>query len=47
VENGLVLPLDLKRLILWPELYPILARQGEIYVQQYFIPWEWGYYSIL
>ena len=25
MENGLVLPLDVKRLIHWPELYPKLA----------------------
>lgn len=47
VDNGLVLPIDVKRLKHWPELFPKLAGQGDIGGKQYFIPWEWGYDSIL
>lgn len=47
VENGLVLPIDVARLEHWPDLYPKLTSQGEIGGIQYFIPWEWGYDSIL
>ncbi len=47
VQNGLVLPLDVNRLKHWPDLYPKLASQGQIDGKQYFIPWEWGYDSIL
>lgn len=47
VDAGLVQPLDLSRLTYWNDVYPNLAVEGEFDGQQYFVPWEWGYESIL
>ncbi len=47
VDAGLVQPLDLSRLTYWNDVYPNLADEGEFDGQQYFVPWEWGYESIL
>lgn len=47
VEAGLVQPIDTSRLSNWPGLIPELAKEGEFDGQQYFVPWEWGYESIL
>jgi spermidine/putrescine-binding protein len=47
VENGLVQPIDTSELSNWSGVSPDLARQGQFDDQQYFVPWEWGYESIL
>lgn len=47
VDAGLVQPIDTSRLSNWNGVYESLAVQGQINGQQYFIPWEWGYESIL
>lgn len=47
VDHGLVQPIDTSRLTNWDKLYPSLAKQGEINGKQYFVPYEWGYDSIL
>ena len=47
VDNGLVQPIDTSRLKNWSSLRPELAKLGQINGQQYFIPWEWGFESIL
>ena len=47
VENGLVQPIDTSRLTNWASVQPDLAAQGQFDGEQYFIPWEWGYESIL
>lgn len=47
VEEGLVQPIDTSRLKNWPDLEPKLAKLGEFNGQQYFIPWDWGYESIV
>lgn len=47
VETGMVQPIDTSRISNWENLYPDLAKQGEFDGKQYFIPYEWGYDSIL
>lgn len=47
VQHGLVQPIDTTRLKYWSGIYPNLAKQGEFDGKQYFIPWDWGYESIL
>jgi spermidine/putrescine-binding protein len=47
VEEGLVQPIDTSRLKYWSGIYPELAARGQFKGQQYFIPWDWGYESIL
>lgn len=47
VENGLVQPIDTTRLEHWDEINPNLAAIGQFDGQQYFVPWDWGYESIL
>jgi spermidine/putrescine transport system substrate-binding protein len=47
VDNGLVQPIDTARLENWVDMPEFLTKQGEFNGQQYFIPWEWGYESIL
>lgn len=47
VEEGLVQPLDTTRLTHWSDVYEELAQRGQFNGEQYFIPWDWGYESIL
>ena len=47
VENGLVQPIDTSQLSNWSGVAADLAEQGQFDGEQYFIPWEWGYESIL
>ncbi|MGQ0600310.1 MAG: ABC transporter substrate-binding protein [Anaerolineales bacterium] len=47
VDAGLVQPLDTARLSNWSGIRPELAELGEFNGQQYFVPWDWGYESIL
>jgi spermidine/putrescine-binding protein len=47
VDNGLVQPIDTARLSNWSGLRPEMAAVGQFNGQQYFVPWEWGYESIL
>jgi spermidine/putrescine-binding protein len=47
VESGLVQPIDTSRLSNWSGVAADLAEQGQFNGEQYFIPWEWGYESIL
>lgn len=47
VDNGLMQPLDTSRLSNFDKLYPELAELGNIDGEQYFVPWDWGYESIL
>jgi spermidine/putrescine transport system substrate-binding protein len=47
VDAGLVQPIDTSRLSNWSGIRPELAAVGEFDGQQYFVPWEWGYESIL
>jgi spermidine/putrescine transport system substrate-binding protein len=47
VESGLVQPIDTSRLSNWSGIHPDLAALGQFNGEQYFVPWEWGYESIL
>jgi spermidine/putrescine-binding protein len=47
VDNGLVQPWNTDELPSFPDLYPEMVEQGQIDDQQYFIPWDAGYSSIL
>lgn len=47
VEEGLVQPIDTSRLKYWSGIYSNLAERGQFNGEQYFIPWDWGYESIL
>jgi spermidine/putrescine-binding protein len=47
VEHGLLQPIDTSRLSNWSSIHPDLAKMGEFDGQQYFVPWDWGYESIL
>lgn len=47
VEQGLVQPIDTSKLSHFAELDPEMAALGQFNGQQYFIPWDWGFESIL
>jgi spermidine/putrescine transport system substrate-binding protein len=47
VENGLVQPIDTSRIEYWEDLHPKLREIGQFDGVQYFVPWDWGYESIL
>ena len=47
VDNGLVQPIDTARLSNWSKIQPDFAAMGQFNGQQYFVPWEWGYESML
>lgn len=47
VDNNMVQPIDTSKLKNWPNVSPSLAKQGEFNGQQYWVPWDWGYESIL
>ena len=47
VDAGLVQPIDTARLSNWGGLRPEMRAMGAFGGKQYFIPWEWGYESIL
>lgn len=47
VDSGLVQPIDTSRLSNWDGIHPDLAALGQFNGEQYFVPWEWGYESIL
>lgn len=47
VDAGLVQPIDTSRLSNWVGIRPEMAKVGQFKGQQYFVPWEWGYESIL
>ena len=47
VDEGLVQPIDTSKLSHWKDINPDLAKQGEFNGKQYWIPWDWGFESIL
>ncbi len=47
VDNGLVQEIDTSRLSNWDQLHPDLAAMGVFNGKQYFVPWDWGYESLL
>ena len=47
VEKGMVQPIDTSKLKNWAGVSESLARQGEFDGKQYWIPWDWGFESVL
>ncbi len=47
VDEGLVQPIDTSKLSHWKDINQSLAKQGEFNGKQYWIPWDWGFESIL
>ncbi len=47
VDRGLIQPLDTTRLTNWDGIRPELAKLGQFNGQQYYVPWDWGFESIL
>lgn len=47
VDENLVQPIDTSRLKNWSGVIPSLAKQGEFNGKQYWVPWDWGFESIL
>jgi spermidine/putrescine-binding protein len=47
VEEGLVQPIDTTKIAHWDSIDPKLAAIGQFDGKQYFVPWDWGYESIL
>lgn len=47
IDNGLVQPLDVSRLENFKDIPESLIQYGNFDGKQYFVPWDWGYESIL
>ncbi len=47
VDQGLVQPIDTSKLTNWDKVPDSFKKIGQINGQQYFIPWDWGFTSIL
>ena len=47
VNGGLVQPWDTSLLPSFKNLNPVLTQRGQMNGQQYMIPWDWGYGSLL
>jgi spermidine/putrescine transport system substrate-binding protein len=47
VEEGLVEEIDTSRLANWSKVPENLKQAGQVDGKQYFIPWDWGYSSVL
>jgi len=47
VNSGTVQPFDTSLLPSFPNLYPQMVKAGQVNGQQYWIPWDWGFSSIL
>jgi spermidine/putrescine-binding protein len=47
VDEGLVQPIDTSKLSNWNSVIESLAKEGVFDGKQYWIPWDWGFESIL
>jgi spermidine/putrescine transport system substrate-binding protein len=47
VDEGLVQPIDTSKLTNWDKVPDSMKKLGQVNGQQYFIPWDWGFTSIL
>jgi len=47
VVNNMVQPIDTSKLKNWSDISPSLAKQGEFNGKQYWVPWDWGFESVL
>jgi spermidine/putrescine-binding protein len=47
VKNDMLQPIDTSKLKHWPGVSESLAKQGEFDGKQYWVPWDWGFESVL
>lgn len=47
VDNDLLAPIDTSRLSNWDELDPTMRELGKVGDQVYFVPWDWGFDSMI
>src|SRR6185369_7078823 len=47
VDEGLVQPIDTSKLKNWDKVPEYFKKIGQINGKQYFVPWDWGFSSIL
>lgn len=47
VDADLLAPIDVERLSNWDKIDPALAELGKIDGEYYFVPWDWGYESLI
>ncbi len=47
VDNNLVQPIDTSKLSNWDRVPDSFKKLGQINGKQYFLPWDWGYSSIM
>lgn len=47
VDNNLVQPIDTSKLTNWDKVPDSFKKLGQIDGKQYFLPWDWGYSSIM
>ncbi len=47
VDNGLVQEIDTSKLTNWDKVPDSFKKLGQINGKQYFLPWDWGYSSIM
>ena len=47
VDNNLVQPIDTSKLTNWDKVPDSFKKLGQINGKQYFLPWDWGYSSIM
>lgn len=47
VTDGLVMELDTTQLANWSQVPPRFKALGQVNGKQYYVPWDWGYASIL
>ena len=47
VDNGLVEEIDTSKLTNWDKVPDSFKKLGQINGKQYFLPWDWGYSSIM
>jgi spermidine/putrescine transport system substrate-binding protein len=47
VDNDLLQPIDTSRLTNWKGILPAFVKQATVNGKVYFVPWDWGYESIL
>ena len=47
VDNDMIAPIDISRLANWDQLDPTMRDLGKVGDQVYFIPWDWGFDSMI
>lgn len=47
VDNDLMQPIDIAKISRWSGIPESLAAEGQFDGEQYFVPWDWGFESVL